>query len=198
MKEIFIVSKNASLSNYLYLILNEICPNTFSLANEYASSVDLIVVDSENITPAEMSKYDNEIPTILFCFELRPALIQYTSQYDINGIISLSMEAADILKTLQVALEKDIYYNEMMIGMLFSNKANKIAEKIRSLTERENEILVLMMKDLTNEEIAKNLNLSVRTVNAHKGNIMRKIGSKTTSGLIQTLLDYSSEFRNSL
>lgn len=198
MKEIFIVSKNASLSNYLYLILDEIFPDTFSLASEFSESLDLLIIDSESISPVEMEKYQHDIPTILFCFELRPALIQYTSQFDINGIISLSMEASDILKTLQVALEKDIYYNEVMIGMLFSNKANKIAERIRSLTDRENEILILMMRDLTNEEIAQNLNLSVRTVNAHKGNIMRKIGAKTTSGLIQTLLDYSAYFRNSL
>ncbi|MEO9482261.1 MAG: LuxR C-terminal-related transcriptional regulator [Ekhidna sp.] len=198
MKEIFIVSKNASLSNYLFLLLDEICPNTISLGSEFANSADLIIIDSETISPVEMEAYRREIPTILFGFELRPALIQYTTQYDINGIISLSMEASDILKTLQVALENDIYYNETMIGMLFSNKANAIAERIMSLTDRENEILILMMKDLTNEEIAQNLDLSVRTVNAHKGNIMRKIGSKTTSGLIQTLLNYSANFRNSL
>ena len=82
--------------------------------------------------------------------------------------------------------------------MLFSNKTNDLANRIDSLTERENEILSLMMKDQTNEVIAENLALSVRTVNAHKGNIMRKIGSKTTSGLIQTLLQYSPDFRNGL
>ncbi len=198
MKEIFIVSKNASLSNYLYLLLDEICPKTISLAMEFSESLDLIIVDSETISPTEMKDYQRDIPTVLFGFDLRPALIQYTSQYDINGIISLSMEASDILKTIQVSLEKDIYYNETMIGMLFSNKANEVAEKIKSLTDRENEILLLMMKDLTNEEIATELDLSVRTVNAHKGNVMRKIGSKTTSGLIQTLLEYSADFRNSL
>ena len=198
MKELFIVSKNTSLSNYLYLILDEIYPNTLSLALDYSDSLDLIIVDSETISPDEMQKYASETPAILFSFELRPALIQYTSKFDINGIISLTMEASDILKTLQVALAKDIYYNEMMIGILFSNKSNEISEKISSLTDRENEILLLMMKDMTNEEIAEELDLSVRTVNAHKGNIMRKIGSKTTSGLIQTLLDYSADFRNSL
>lgn len=197
MKEIFIVTKNDALSNYLYLLLDEICPNTISLAMEFSESLDLLIVDSETISPQQMEKYNKEIPTILFGFELRPALIQYTSQYDINGIISLTMEASEILKTIQVALQNDIYYNETMIGMLFSNKANSIAEKIRSLTDRENEILVLMMKDMTNEEIAQNLNLSVRTVNAHKGNIMRKIEAKTTSGLIQILLDYSADFRTS-
>ena len=71
-----------------------------------------------------------------------------------------------------------------------------MAEKVASLTDRENEILKMMLKDMTNEEIAKLLNLSVRTVNAHKGNIMRKVEAKTTSGLIKTIMDYSPYFKN--
>ena len=84
----------------------------------------------------------------------------------------------------------------LQISLLFSNKVNELAERIASLTDRENEIIVMMMKDLTNEEIASNLKLSVRTVNAHKGNIIRKIGAKTTSGLIKIIVDYSPSIKN--
>lgn len=168
------------------------------MAMDFSTKLDLIIIDSETISPEETKKYDKEIPMVLFAYDIKPLLIQYTSRYDVNGIIALTMEASDIMKTIQVALEKDIYYNENMIGMIFSNRANEIAEKVSSLTDRENEILLLMMKDLTNEDIAVKLDLSVRTINAHKGNIMRKIATKTTSGLIQTLLDYSADFKNSL
>ncbi|MEO9869863.1 helix-turn-helix transcriptional regulator [Ekhidna sp.] len=198
MKEVFIVSKNTSLSNYLFLLLDEICPKTFSLALEFSNEIDLLILDTETISPDETKKYILEIPTLLFAYTKLPLLMQYTSRYDINGIIALSMEAEDILKTLQAAIENDIYYNETMIGMLFSSKANEMTEKISSLTDREIEILRLMMGDFTNEDIAKKLDLSVRTVNAHKGNIIRKIGSKTTSGLIQTLMSYSADFKNIL
>ena len=198
MKEIFIVSKNTSLANYLFLLLDEICPKTLSMAPDFKENLDIIIVDTETISPNELTPYKSGIPIVLFAFEIRPLLIQYTAEYDINGIISLSMEASEILKTIQMALNNDIYYDETMIGMLFSNKANDMAEKVKSLTERENEILVLMMQDLTNEEIAAKLDLSVRTVNAHKGNIMRKIDSKTTSGLIQTLMEYSATFKKLL
>ncbi|MEO1253974.1 MAG: LuxR C-terminal-related transcriptional regulator [Bacteroidota bacterium] len=197
MKEIFIISKNTSLPNYLFSLLEEICPKTLSLALDISQNLDLLVIDSETISPSEMKDY-SDIPTILYANKILPLLIQYTSKYDLNGIISISMEASDILQTITSALNRDIYYNETMISLLFSNKSNDLAEKVSSITEREEEILILMMKDLTNEEIADRLNLSVRTVNAHKGNIMRKTGSKTTSGLIQTLLNYSPSFRNSL
>lgn len=198
MKEIFIVSKNTSLANYLFLLLDEICPNTLSMAPDFKENLDIIVVDTETVSPIEMISYRSGTPIVLFAYEIRPLLIQYTSEFDINGIISLSMEASEILKTIQMAMNNDIYYNETMIGMLFSNKANEMAEKVKSLTERENEILVLMMQDLTNEEIAQKLDLSVRTVNAHKGNIMRKIDSKTTSGLFHILAEYSATFKKSL
>ncbi len=198
MKEIFIISKNTSLPNYLFSLLEEIYPGKLTLALDFATDLDLLVIDSETISPREMEKYMVEIPTILYTNKILPLLIQYTSKYDLNGIISMNMEASDILKTITTALKQDIYYNEMMISLLFSTKSNMLAEKVSSITEREQEILIMMMKDMTNEEIADKLNLSVRTVNAHKGNIMRKIGSKTTSGLIHTLFQYSPSFRNSL
>lgn len=198
MKELFVISKNPSLSNYIFMLVNEIVPNSCSLAPTFSTNLDLVIVDSDTISPQEVIQQEISSPIVLFANEIKPLLIQYTSILDINGIISLTMEADDILKTMRSAFERDIFYNEAMIAMLFSNKANDTAERISSLTSRENEILQLMMKDMTNEEIAEKLDLSVRTVNAHKGNVMRKIGSKTTSGLIQTLLDYSPNFKNSL
>lgn len=198
MKEVFIVSKNTSITNYLFLLLAEICPNTLRLGLDFSDEIDLLIIDSETISPKEVEAYRIDVPILLFTYKIRPFLIQYTTSYDINGVVSLEMEAEDLLKTIQSALNKDIYYNEKMISILFSNKFNNIAKKVTALTDRENEILLLMMSDLTNEEIAKKLNLSVRTINAHKGNIMRKVGSKTTSGLIQALLDYSPDFRNKL
>ncbi|MEQ9008914.1 MAG: hypothetical protein RLP12_13580, partial [Ekhidna sp.] len=149
MKEIFIVSKNTSLANYLFLILDEICPKTLSMAPDFKEGLDIIVVDTETISPNEMTPYRSGVPIVLFAYEIRPLLIQYTSEYDINGIFSLNMEASEILKTIQMAMNNDIYYDETMIGMLFSNKANEMAEKVKSLTDRENEILILIMQDLT-------------------------------------------------
>ncbi|WP_420317831.1 LuxR C-terminal-related transcriptional regulator [Ekhidna sp.] len=195
MQHVFILSKNPSFPNYLFLLIDEVYPNHCALSPDYQEDLNLIIVDTETVHPEEIAEFNSEIPIVLFCNNIKPLLIQYTSRYDINGVLSLSMEASEIMKTIQTALSKDIFYNEAMISMLFSNKANEIAERISSLTERESEILTFMRKDLTNEEIAEKLSLSVRTVNAHKGNIMRKIGCKTTSGLIQILFDYSVTFK---
>lgn len=199
MQDIYIASKNTILSNYLFLFLKEVgIKRSYRLASEYTPKIDLVILDTETISPEETKQYSKGTPIILFTYNVKPFLIHYTSQFDINGIISLSMEPEDLMKTVETALENDIYYDETMISMLFSNTVNDMASKVASLTSRENEILKLMMKDFTNEEIADNYDLSVRTVNAHKGNIMRKVGAKTTAGLIQVMLDYSPAFRSPL
>lgn len=52
------------------------------------------------------------------------------------------------------------------------------------LTKRENEILHLICKEKTNQEIADVLFISNRTVEAHKRNILDKTGCKNIAGLV--------------
>jgi DNA-binding NarL/FixJ family response regulator len=53
------------------------------------------------------------------------------------------------------------------------------------LTEREKEILKLITSELTNPEIALKLFISVRTVDAHRRNILEKTGCRNTAGLVK-------------
>ncbi|MDD2283803.1 MAG: LuxR C-terminal-related transcriptional regulator [Paludibacter sp.] len=57
------------------------------------------------------------------------------------------------------------------------------AEKVDNLTEREKEILVSVVKGLTNKEIANKLFLSTHTVISHRRNITRKLEIHSTAGL---------------
>lgn len=51
------------------------------------------------------------------------------------------------------------------------------------LTNRETEILCLIVQGLLNKEIAEQLNISLNTVFTHRKNIIAKTGIKTVSGL---------------
>lgn len=166
----------------------------FRLAIDMNSNIDLTIIDTETISPQSSEEFIGDFPTLLFARHIRPFLISYTTRFDINGIVSLDMEPEALLKTLEEASKGEIYYDEEMISILFSSKMNELAKKVGSITAREMDIVKLMLNDRTNEEIATLLGLSVRTVNAHKGNIMRKIGANTTSGMVKIILDYSPYF----
>lgn len=57
------------------------------------------------------------------------------------------------------------------------------------LTEREIQVLKLITEEFTNQEIADKLFISVRTVDAHRRNLMEKIGAKNMAGLVRYAIE---------
>ena len=58
-------------------------------------------------------------------------------------------------------------------------------EKEIIITQREKEIVRLLAKEYTNEKIAEELNISYRTVETHRKNIMQKTNSHNLAGLLK-------------
>ena len=56
------------------------------------------------------------------------------------------------------------------------------------LTPREIEIVELLWQEFSADEIAFKLDISPRTVEAHRWNIRQKIGAKNTVGIIRSAL----------
>ena len=54
---------------------------------------------------------------------------------------------------------------------------------LETLTTREREVLKLVAQGLGNKEVAKLLNLSIKTVEKHRANVMHKLGLKNVAML---------------
>ncbi len=59
------------------------------------------------------------------------------------------------------------------------------APSLEILTNREKEILKGIASGMANKNIAANLKISVRTVEAHRGHLTTKLGIKTTANLVK-------------
>lgn len=74
---------------------------------------------------------------------------------------------------------------EAVMTDLMDGKSGKLKVAMdMPLSEREKEVLHLVIKEYTNQEIADKLFISTRTVDAHKRNILDKTGSKNVAGLV--------------
>lgn len=60
--------------------------------------------------------------------------------------------------------------------------------KVEQLTGRERDVLCLMVKGNANKNIALELDISPRTVEIHRGNMMRKLQANTTSEAVRIAL----------
>ena len=62
-------------------------------------------------------------------------------------------------------------------------------EPVQAISKREQEVLIWVTKGLTNKEIARQLDISVRTVEVHRLNLKRKLGIDTSAGLVRYALE---------
>ncbi len=104
-----------------------------------------------------------------------------------DGYLSKSIGAKELIDAL-----RRIYKGERVLSKSIVNTLQKkySADKIGIdtniiITKREQEILDLVALGKTSPEIAEKLNLSVRTVESHRYNIMKKLGVKNTASLVR-------------
>lgn len=84
-----------------------------------------------------------------------------------------------LLDYIQKGIERDII-----------NKANRLqnkelVERKATLTRRENEVMKYVVSGFSSREIAEKLNVSFKTVEAHRAKIMKKMQAKSVPKLIQ-------------
>ncbi len=69
------------------------------------------------------------------------------------------------------------------LDKLFATSVDESLEETSNLSQREKEIVVCVVKGLTNKEIATDLFLSAHTVISHRRNIAKKLEIHSTAGL---------------
>lgn len=65
---------------------------------------------------------------------------------------------------------------------------NDAPSRAQALTDREREVLAWLARGLSSREVARELDISVRTVETHRANLMHKLGVKSVAVLIQVAI----------
>ncbi|WP_293370588.1 response regulator [Nevskia sp.] len=87
-----------------------------------------------------------------------------------------------LLESVQAALEAD----ETSRGVRQREKL--LGQRLDGLTTREREILEQVVAGRSNKEVGRTLGISYKTVEAHRGRLMRKMGAASFAELLQMML----------
>lgn len=119
-----------------------------------------------------------------------PHYIKQMMQAGAKGYLLKNSTQEELDKALSKVAEGGNYFTEevtniVMASMSGTTKKNYSKVTVEMpLTDRELEVLELIMKEYSNAEIADTLFISPRTVDAHKRNLLEKTGSKNLAGLV--------------
>jgi DNA-binding NarL/FixJ family response regulator len=163
------------------------------------NKVDVILMDimmpkmnGIDCTKLVKSEYP-EIKVLAMTMHNESSYIQAMLEVGANGYILKNTSGEEMHKAILMLNEGKSYFTNEVTDVVMNsylhpetNKAknNKIALDI-DLTKREVDILKLITEEYTNKEIGEQLNISSRTVDTHRRNLLRKIGAKNSIGLIR-------------
>ncbi len=105
-----------------------------------------------------------------------------------SGYIMKSSDKLELVDAITTILDGKHYFSDdatqrvMMDLVQGTDKSNSTDPA--KLTDREIEVLELIVKENTNQQIAEQLYISTRTVDAHRRNLLQKTGAKNTAGLV--------------
>ena len=112
-----------------------------------------------------------------------------------DGFLLKNSGKEELLQALHKILNDGTYYLDEIIPIIYSQiqKEKKQKENTSVLSEREIEILALIVKEYTSERIAEKLFISKETVDNHRANILEKTGCRSTIGLVKFALSNGLE-----
>ncbi|MDF7817305.1 response regulator transcription factor [Runella sp. MFBS21] len=116
--------------------------------------------------------------------------VTHLMELGVNAYLFKNVEPEEVERAIHTVIEKDFYFNEAFLNAM-KNRMNSKRQKIlltdnlpSTLTSRETEILTLICRQKTAQEIADELFISVRTVDGHRNNLLEKTGARNSAGLV--------------
>lgn len=164
--------------------------------------VDVVITDinmpgMDGITATEKIKAINpEIKVIAVSMVNDYASVHKMLQSGADGYVLKNAGAEELMKALDFADGGEVYINKDISDILLKGfRFNQTAEAKRikavreDLTQREKEILTLIVKGHSNQEIADQLYISIPTVKTHRSNILAKCDVKNTASLVRFVME---------
>lgn len=174
----------ATTSNEAMILAMELFPDVILL--------DIGMPGNENLDALkDLVKISSDIKILILTMHEDTELLQECLRNGASGYIIKRAAESELVDAIYAVQRGIIYVHPDMIQSLVSNNKKNIVQKEEKdpLTNREIEVLVLIAKGNTNRQISEQLNISTRTVETHRSNIVDKLNLHSRVELVR----YASE-----
>ena len=192
---VFIVDDEEEVRDSLKMLIESVglSAETFDSAQTYLEKFDssrpgclILDVRMKGMSGLTLQEELNKRP-------LHPPIIIITGHGDVQMAVRAVKSGASeflekpfneqqLLDSIHIAIEQDAVQR---------GKALKLAEiqsRVDRLTEREKEVMELIVTGMLNKNIATELHISQSTVEAHRSKVMEKMECKTLSDLMRMII----------
>jgi len=137
--------------------------------------MDLVMDDMNGIEATQhIKKHQPSVKIVMLTSFIEDNEVYQALDAGVDSYILKTTSADDIANAIRKTYNKEsIFEPEVLVKM--RNRMNQKAELFEMLTEREMEILLLIAKGYSNQEIASASHITIKTVKTHVSNILSKL-----------------------
>ena len=191
MKRVYLVD---DLTAIRQLLSEALCRHSYEIVGENDNGQDalheilelkpdVVIVDAKipGLNGLELlRRLERQLPKtrfLVFSAYQNPSLVKEMLEAGAHGFVEKTAPFNEFLSGLKIVAEGGTFFGPNVAEIIRTVVANpSYTRKTKDfLTEREREVLQLIAEGLSTKEIAQKLGLSVKTVDNHRTNLMRKL-----------------------
>ncbi|MDT8413486.1 MAG: response regulator transcription factor [Vicingaceae bacterium] len=166
--------------------------------DEHADNIHVVLLD---ITLPDLNGYEvatfikknhPKIKILVLTMHNEESYISKMIDIGVHGYILKDSNIRELSSAIKTILEGKPYYSSEVSAIMINNlmKKNRKIVDIESegLTKREVQIIDMITEGLKSSEIADKLNVSTRTIEVHRRNLMKKLDVKNAAELVGFVL----------
>lgn len=149
--------------------------------------LDMPVMSGQEALKIITEKHPN-VAVIILSMHYADDFIKQCIRHGARGFLPKSSSIDTVIEAIYAAIDQGYYFDDKvsktLIYDLISSEDIKPVFKQDELTDREKEIVRMICLEKINKEIADELNISIRTVEAHRKSIYEKTNAKNVAGVV--------------
>lgn len=167
--------------------------DAWSLIEERPTDCDLLVTDismplmgGTELCSKVKAQYPH-IKVLILSMYNSNTVVKEAMLAEADGYILKNAGRDEFLTALHRISENGTYFSQDILPLIYQQyqKEKKQEAAYAELSAREKEVLTLIVKEMTSEEIARELFISKKTVDTHRAHLLEKSRSRSTIGLVK-------------
>lgn len=151
--------------------------------------LDIVMPQMDGLEISALVKKEfPEIRILILSMEISSEYVKKAVKNDVDGYIPKNADIEILITAIKKIVSGNKYFDDKIKDYIFKHfvKEDEISTpKVENLSEREVQVLKMISNGVTNRDIGDKLFISPKTVEAHRNNILKKLGLKSTADLVK-------------
>ena len=137
-----------------------------------------------------ITRHHPETKVLAFSMHHEAHIVKNMMEAGASGYLLKSVGHDEVITGIRKVASGENYYCEEVLDLITDilTGYSSVGQQVR-LSNRETEVLSYVAKEYSNQEISDHLSMSLRTVETHKRNLIKKLGVRNVVGLAKYAME---------